>query len=239
MRVLVTRPQPSAAATAARLEALGHEAIVLPMMEAVHEPQAALDVLSLPHGALAVTSAEAIRALMPVKDKMSPHLTTPIFCVGPATAEASRQFGFQSVVTSYATGRALAQLIAEVFRSTGGPGGGLVYLAGLPRSPGFEMALRGEGVGCRVAEVYRMSPIAHAPETIENLLFSRKPEAVLFYSHETARHFFALNALATKTAFHDVRLLCLSEHVADAVPHGIGLIAIAAEPNEKSLFALL
>lgn len=238
MRILVTRPQPSATATAARLEALGHEAIVLPMMEAVHDPQAALDVLSLPHGAIAVTSAEAIRALALVKDDVSPHLTTPIFCVGPATAEAARQFGFQSVVTSYATGRALAQLIAEIFRSTGGPGG-LAYLAGLPRSPGFEMALREEGIGCRVADVYRMSPIAHAPETIENLLFSRKPEAILFYSHETARHFFALNALATKSAFHDMRLLCLSEHVADAVPRGIGHIAIAAEPNEASLFALL
>jgi uroporphyrinogen-III synthase len=245
MRVLVTRPQASAAATAARLEALGHEAIVLPMMEAVHQPQAALDALSLPHGALAVTSAEAIRALMQVKDEVSPHLPTPIFCVGPATAEAARQFGFQSVVTSYATGRALAQLIAEILRSTGGPGGlvygpgGLVYLAGLPRSPGFETALQQEGIGCRVAEVYRMSPIAHTPETIENLLSSRKPQAVLFYSHETARHFFALDAMATKTAFRDMRLLCLSDHVADAVPRGIGHIAIAAEPTETSLFALL
>src|SRR3546814_18054147 len=68
-------------------------------------------------------------------------------------------------------------------------------------------------------------------------LFRSKPDAVLFYSHETARHFFALNALATKTAFHDMRLLCLSEHVAEAVPRGIGHIAIAAEPNEASLFA--
>ncbi len=260
MRVLVTRPQPSAAATAARLEALGHEAIVLPMMEAVHQPQAALDALSLPHSAIAVTSAEAIRALAPVKNDVAPHLITPIFCVGPATAEAARQFGFQSVGTSHATGRALAQLIAEIFRLRGvqpdrprksveqrvdeifrsaGGSGNLVYLAGRPRSPGFETSLREAGVTCRVAEVYRMSPIAHAPETIESLLSSGRPEAALFYSHETARHFFALNVVATKTTFHDMRLLCLSEHVADAVPRGIGHIAIAAEPNEKSLFALL
>ncbi|WP_349436191.1 uroporphyrinogen-III synthase [Pararhizobium sp. A13] len=236
MRVLVTRPQPSAAATAARLEALGHEAIVLPMMEAGYQPQAALDVLPLPHSAIAVTSAEAFRALSAISDRLAPHLQTPVFCVGAATADAARQLGFQSIIAGPGTGAGLAQLIADTARSLED---GLVYLAGLPRSPGFETALREAGIRCHVADVYRMSPIAHAPETVENLLASRKPEAVLFYSHETARHFFALNALAPKTAFHDMRLLCLSEHVADAVPRGIGHIAIAAEPNEKSLFALL
>ena len=236
MRVLVTRPQPSAAATAARLEALGHEAIVLPMMEAVHQPQAALDALSLPHAAIAITSAEAVRALSAIKDQLAQHLQTPVYCVGTATTDAARALGFRSVIAGPGTGLGLAQRIADTAKSLDH---GLAYLAGLPRSPGFETALRQAGIRCRVAEVYRMSPIAHAPETIENLLSSRKPQAVLFYSHETARHFFALDAMATKTAFRDMRLLCLSDHVADAVPRGIGQIAIAAEPNETSLFALL
>ena len=236
MRVLVTRPQPSAAATAARLEALGHEAIVLPMMEAVHQPQAALDALSVPHAAIAITSAEAVRALSAIKDQVAPYLETPVYCVGTATADAARALGFRSVTTGPGTGLGLAQRIADSAKSLGDV---LVYLAGLPRSPGFETALQQEGIGCRVAEVYRMSPIAHAPETVENLLSSRKPQAVLFYSHATARHFFALDAMATNTAFRDMRLLCLSDHVADAVPRGIGQIAIAAEPNETSLFALL
>lgn len=238
MHVLVTRPQPSAAATAARLEALGHEAIILPMMEAVHLPQAAIDALASRHSDIAITSAEAIRALASIQGAMSQHLNTPIFCVGAATAEAARQFGFRSVGMGNGTGRGLGQLIAEIY-GWAGSSGNLVYLAGQPRSPGFETALQEAGVACRVAEVYRMSPIAHRPETIEDLLSTRKPEAALFYSHETARHFFALNAMATKTSFHGMRLLCLSEHVADAVPRGIGHIAVAAEPNEKSLFALL
>jgi uroporphyrinogen-III synthase len=236
MRILVTRPQPSAAATAARLEAIGHEAIVLSMMEAVHLPQAALDVLALPHSTIAVTSSEAFRALSSIRDQLAPHLQTPVFCVGAATADAARQLGFQSVIVGPGTGAGLAHLIANTPRNLED---GLVYLAGQPRSPGFETALREAGVACRVAEVYRMSPIAHRPEAIEDLLFSRKPEAILFYSHETARHFFSLSASATKTTFHDMRLLCLSDHVADAVPRGIGHIAIAAQPNEASLFALL
>lgn len=234
MRVLVTRPQPSATATAARLEAIGHEAIVLPMMEAVHLPQAALDALAFPHSAIAVTSAEALRAVSAIRDRLGPYLQTPVFCVGAATADAARQLGFQSVMVGPGTGAGLAQFIAS---TSGNLADGLVYLAGLPRSPGFETALLEAGIGCRSADVYRMSPIAHAPETIESLLLSCKPEAALFYSRETARHFFALNA--ARTAFPGMRLICLSEHVADAIPPGIGQIVIAAQPNEKSLFALL
>jgi len=235
-RILVTRPQPSAAATAARLEALGHEAIVLPMMEAVHTPQAALDVLALPHSAIAVTSAEAVRVLGAIGDRLTPYLRTPVFCVGAATADAARQSGFRSVITGPGTGSGLAHLIAE---TSTGVGQGLVYLAGLPRTPAFEAALRDAGVACRVAEVYRMSPIAHAPGAIEDLFELRKPDTVLFYSHETARHFFDLVAPEKIAEFQNIRLLCLSDHVATAVPQGIGKVAVAAEPNEASLFALL
>ncbi|MCV9966089.1 uroporphyrinogen-III synthase [Pararhizobium sp. BT-229] len=244
MRVLVTRPQPSAAATAARLEAMGHEAIVLPMMEAVHDSQAALDVLSLPHSAIAITSAETIRALAPIKDNLLPHLATPIFCVGPATAEAARQFGFQSVGTSFATGRALAGLVAETFSHEfhGIPKiglGNLIYLAGVPRSPDFEAGLQDFGIPCRVAQVYRMSPILYTPKTVDTLLQANKPDVALFYSHETARHFFASIPPETSDALRGVRLLCLSEHVAAAIPAGFARIAVAAEPSEASLFALL
>lgn len=238
MRVLVTRPQPSAAATAARLEALGHEAIILPMMEAIHSPEAAMDIFAFPHDAIAVTSAEAIRALMTIRDQLTPHLQTPVFCVGAATAEAARQLGFQSVISGPGTGIGLAQLIAETCPSPRN-GVNLAYLAGLPRSAGFETALQELGIACRATEAYRMSPIAHASGVIESLFEARGPEAVLFYSYETARHFFDLVAPEKITEFQNVRLFCLSDHVATAVPQGFATIAVAAEPNEASLFALL
>ncbi|WP_158515731.1 uroporphyrinogen-III synthase [Pararhizobium polonicum] len=236
LRVLVTRPQPSAAATAARLEALGHEAIVLPMMEPVHQPQAALDVLALAYDAIAVTSAEAIRALATITDQLAPHRHTPVFCVGAATAQAARQLGFQSVITGPGTGIGLAQSIAGTFRSQSGT---VAYLAGLPRSPGFENALADAGIACRTAEVYRMSPAAYASGDIEELLESRLPDTALFYSYETARRFFDLIAPEKIAALQDIRLLCLSDQVATAVPPGFNTIAIAADPSEASLFALL
>ncbi len=233
MRILVTRPQPAAAATAARLEALGHEAILLPLMQAIHHPNAALDALAQPHTALAVTSAEAIRALGGID--LTPHLSTSIYCVGTATADMARTSGFRSVVTGAGTGTSLADLIIR--DGAKGTEGGLFYLAGHPRSPYFEAALEQAGIPCRVVEVYRMQPIEHAPDDLRARL-ALKPDAILFYSQETVRHFFRL-ATSAMLADLDMRILCMSRQVADAVPDGVGRIAVAATPGEDSLLALL
>jgi uroporphyrinogen-III synthase len=236
MRILVTRPQPSAAATAARLQAMGHEVTVLPVMEASHQPQAALAALARPHSAIAVTSAEAIRALMPYRVELAPHLQTPVYCVGPATAEATRKIGFQSIVTGTGTGEALAKIITAASANLED---GLVYFAGWPRSPAFEAGLKAAGIACDTAETYRMAAIAHPPETVETLLSPHFPDAVLLYSHETARHFFALLSPVMADALSGARLICLSDHVADAVPAGFGPVSVATEPSEDALLALL
>ncbi|URK86846.1 uroporphyrinogen-III synthase [Rhizobium sp. RCAM05350] len=208
---------------------MGHEAIVLPLMEAIHKPQAAIDALDTPAGAIAVTSAEAIRALTSIRENVLPHLSTVMLCVGRATAEAALQFGFQSVGTCHGAGRGLATLVAEMFSRDFpdfpniprvGPGS-LIYLAGAPRSPHFETALQEFGISYRVAEVYRMSSISYAPEAISTLFEMHHPDVVLFYSSETARQFFRLVTPQMQTDLEDVRLLCLSDQVASAVPEGI------------------
>ena len=236
LRILVTRPQPSAAATAARLEAMGHQAVLLPVMEAIHQPQAALEALAHPHSAIAVTSAEVFRALAPYKTQLTPYLQTPVYCVGPATARAAQRMGFQSVISGSGTGVSLARIAADASTSLAN---GLVYLAGWPRSPAFEAGLQAAGIACRTAETYRMSAIAHSPEAVEQLLHPPIPDLVLLYSHETARHFFALLSPQTAQMISGMRLLCLSEHVANAIPPGFGPVAIAAEPSEEALLALL
>ncbi|HTO30331.1 MAG TPA: uroporphyrinogen-III synthase [Pararhizobium sp.] len=233
MRVLVTRPQPAAAATAARLEALGHEAILLPLMQAIHDPKAAMEALTQPHTAIAVTSAEAIRAMTA---DFGSDLTTPIYCVGAATADIARKSGFRAVIAGSGTGASLANLIIRA--SATRDGAGLLYLAGRPRSPHFETALAQAGIAFRVAEVYRMQPIEYQPDDIRAWL-ALKPQAVLFYSQETVRRFFRLVPASMLTDLRNIRLLCMSSQVADAVPNGLGQTAIAATPSEGSLLALL
>jgi uroporphyrinogen-III synthase len=223
-------------ATAARLEAMGHSAVLLPVMEAVHHPQAALNALARPHSAIAVTSAEVFRALEPYTEQLAPHLQTTVYCVGPATAQVARQMGFQQVIAGTGTGVSLARVAVDASASLAD---GLVYLAGWPRSPAFEAGLQAAGIACHTAETYRMSAIAHAPETVDNLLQANKPDVALFYSHETTRHFFALLSPQTATALSGTRLICLSQHVADAIPPGFGPAAIASDPSEEALLAQL
>jgi len=236
LRILVTRPQPAAAVTTARLEAMGHTAILLPVMEATHQPQAALEALSHPHSAIAITSAEACRALAPYRHRIAPHGETPVYCVGKATALAARRLGFRQVITGDGTGVSLAGIAAGASASLPA---GLVYLAGWPRSPAFEAGLQAAGIACRTAETYRMSAIAHPPEMIDKVLRPPVPDLALLYSHETARHFFALLSPQRAATLSGMRLICLSQHVADAVPPGFGPVAVALQPSEDALLALL
>ena len=104
-RVLVTRPEPEASRTSARLAALGYDPLVLPLFQIVAlEP----DVSALPAGAgiVAVTSANAVRhvavnIVAAVKD-------VACFCVGAKTAEAARVAGFANVVEGGGDAESLA-----------------------------------------------------------------------------------------------------------------------------------
>ena len=97
MRVLVTRPAHSATRTAQRLRDMGHEPLLLPLREPLHDSNAAADALAITGGAIAVTSAEAIRVLSALGEKLHPHLARSLFAVGETTAEEARSLGFRSV----------------------------------------------------------------------------------------------------------------------------------------------
>ena len=92
MRVLVLRPQDGARRTAARLQALGHEAICAPLIEpaATGEPP--------PEGefdALIATSAQAFRFAPP--ERLAAFADRPLLCVGARTAQAARDAGLQAI----------------------------------------------------------------------------------------------------------------------------------------------
>lgn len=114
MRVLVTRPRPAAERTAARLSAMGHEAVILPLMQAQHLAGAARAALSEPHQAIAVSSGEAVRVLGALGPALEPHLATPLFAVGEATARAAGDLGFTDVRIGPGTGEGLAETVAAL-----------------------------------------------------------------------------------------------------------------------------
>jgi uroporphyrinogen-III synthase len=142
MRVLVTRPEASARKTAARLEKLGHTPIVVPLAEPVHDKDATLAALARRHSAIAVTSGEAINALLLIGNALDRHLLTTVFAVGRTTSRLAEQAGFRTVLTTDdGDGDALAALIIDHRRDFGVAPEPLLYLAGTPRSNAFETKL--------------------------------------------------------------------------------------------------
>ena len=113
MRIVVTRPHRSGEKTAAKLEALGHEPVLLPLFHPVHHGQRAIPALSDPLSAIAATSAEALRSLETLRDRLAPHWSKPLFAVGEATAEAAEKIGFTNIFTASGDAVSLAGLVAE------------------------------------------------------------------------------------------------------------------------------
>lgn len=235
MRVLVTRPAHSGERTAQRLRDLGHEPLLLPLAWPVHETEAALQALTASKGAIAITSAEALRALSTLGGRLTPHLSRPLFAVGEATADAADNLGFRSVITAAGSGRELADLIAAQHPPS------LLYLAGSPRAEGFETRLRELDQSFTAAECYRMQPLTPDEADIDAIFADGGPDATLFYSRQTAENFFALPRLrAGHEELRRMRLLCLSEAVATAIPAALRKsVMISPMPDEKSLLSLL
>lgn len=235
MRVLVTRPAHSAEQTARRLRDMGHEPLLLPLRRPLHDNAAAADALAATSGAIAVTSAEAIRVISTLAEALRPHLARPLFAVGEATAKKAESLGFRSVASSSGNGRDLADLVAARGAD------GLLYLAGLPRAETFEGRLRELGMRFSIAECYRMQPVAPDPAEIEAIFSGHGPDTILFYSRQTADDFFHVAELrAALPEGSGIRLLCLSETVAEAIPAALKKnVAIAPMPDEGSLLSLL
>ena len=93
-RMLVTRPEPDAQSTLARLQALDIEGVTAPLMERI-----TLDV-SLPpadgFAAVVLTSANAVRTLVD-RNVVEQYAHLPVLAVGDRTARDAEAAGFARV----------------------------------------------------------------------------------------------------------------------------------------------
>jgi len=231
-RVLVTRPQPGAIATADRLAGLGFEPVVLPLtatrpLETGELPEAGdFDaVVATSSAALRHAPPQLLRALSPL----------PLLAVGEATAEAGARAGFARVESGGGDSPALA---AHVARSQP-PGSRLLYLCGRVRTGALAERLRKAGFAVTVFETYDTLPTAAADEAAA-VLGAQPVDAVLLYSANAAVLFARL--LASRDAgplLRNARLLCMSPRTAQALPPAAQQRAeIAAAPDEASLLRL-
>jgi uroporphyrinogen-III synthase len=234
VRVLVTRPEPQASATAARLAARGHTAVLAPVLETIVEPFAPIETAGV--AAIAVTSRAALDALAgrPDRDAL---LRLPVFAVGDATAAAARRAGFAEVRSGGGAVGDLARLLAADLP----PGATVLHLAGRDRAGDIAAALAPSGIAVRTAVLYRTAPVAALPPRVAAAVAAGEIDAVVAYSPRSAEALVAAAAASgVAAALLALPILCLSEAVAAPLAAaGAARPSVAARPNEAALLALL
>jgi uroporphyrinogen-III synthase len=236
MRLLVTRPQPEAEALARRLEALGHEAIIEPLVAVELDDKARLSTSGV--AAVIATSSNGLRALARRPAALAKLKGQRLYAVGPATARLGAELGFADIVT----GPGDAAGLAEVITHTSSPGAGpLLHLAGQDLAFDIADALTRRGLAVVSVVLYRTVPATRLSDATLQALAERRLDGVILMSPRTAATWAGLvsshgieDAASVPTHF------CLSRSIAGALIALKGLpIRVAGAPDTEELLALV
>ncbi len=105
MRALITRPKEDSTAIAERLEELGIEPVIEPLMTVEPVADAKLDLDGVQ--AILLTSRNGARALAGATERRD----VVVYAVGDSTAELARENGFKSVESAGGDSESLAELV--------------------------------------------------------------------------------------------------------------------------------
>ena len=223
-RVWITRAQPGAARTAARLTALGFQPLVAPLLTIRPLSEAlktAPDFATV--AALAFTSPNGVAAFAALTPALRDR---PVFAVGDATAEAAREAGFADARSAAGDIHALARLIAAT------PLDGLILAPGAREPAGDLPALLPD-------HDIRRLPVYTAEET--GVAAPADFDAVLVHSPRAARALAALLAAALPPEAAAPRLAVCISAAAAAPLQGLSFTEIrtADAPDETSILTAL
>jgi uroporphyrinogen-III synthase len=228
MRIAVTRPEEDAGPLKAQLEALGHQVVMTPLMTI--RPRAGVAIPERPWQAVALTSANGIRAL-PEAHGLDEFRT---LTVGPQSLKAALARGLKAEAHGGDV-NGLAAFIRSALDPQAGP---ILYLSGAETAGDLEGQLSGAGFACHRAVLYDAVP-AESLGAAETALSKGELDAVLLYSPRTARIWLKLAESAGLLAHAaHVRNFCLSANVASVLPEGWARF-VPQTPDEQAMLALL
>jgi uroporphyrinogen-III synthase len=228
--VLITRPEPGASETAARVAAMGLTPIVAPFLTILLTPAHLPPPEQI--AAILLASGSAVESL-PAGFRDHPVLT-----VGMATAKKVEQAGFTNVASADGDAVALEVLVRERIKPRDGT---LLLAAGRGQGQALAGALRASGYRVARRVVYAAEPVPALPLAARQALTAGQNLAVLFFSAETARHFMRLVKAAGLSG-------SLRNHVAITIgaPSAMALkgvpwtrISVAGKPTQEAMLALL
>ncbi len=214
LKIWITRAQPGAEATAARVRALGHAPFVAPLLAVrmVEDPQ--IDLAGVK--ALAFTSANGLRAFA----QACADRSLQVFAVGAATAQAAREVGFRRVLSADGDVAALAEGIAARRNEIGGA---VLHPGAAELAGDLAGALARAGVEVRALTLYDTAPTALGPDQVAGL---GEVDVALVHSAKGAQ------ALAAVLAVHPqprLKVLGLSKAVLAPLA-GVPLAGLTSAP---------
>lgn len=236
MHILITRPKEDAERLAARLQKLGFETSLEPLVTIAYEN---IDASAIEGAAgLIATSRNGLRALA-ASPALAQATTLPIFVTGPGTAAIARQVGFQDVFEGAGTG---ADLVPILYARSRTMPGHLLHLSGDVIAFDLAGALARKSVNVRRLIVYRATVATTLSDAARSALSQGKIDTVVLMSPRTATAWTnVISALSPPAALGELMHACLSDAVADALhadlPH-VGS-TIADRPNLDAMVVLL
>lgn len=229
-RILITRPEPGASATAARVAALG----LVPLVSPVLSRRAVKPVLPRPQAitAILLTSGGAIADLPPA------YHALPVLAVGDATAARAQAAGFRDVASAGGGADDLVRLASMRLPRDARP-----LLLPVGRSQGTAVADQLRAAGFRVLRrvVYAMVPARTLAAPALTALRAGQVRAVLFFSAETAQQFVRLAQRAhVADALRPVDAISIGQPAAMALQQlNWRRVRVAARPNQDEILAFL
>ncbi|MDB5492920.1 MAG: hemD [Phenylobacterium sp.] len=174
-RIWITRTQPGADSTAERVRAMGHEAIIAPLLAVHRVDNVEINLRGV--AALAFTSANGVRAFA----EQCGERELRVFAVGAATAQAARAVGFKTVLSADGDVEALAEGIAARRSQMHGA---VLHPGAVEPAGDLAGALEKHGVEARRAILYETGPVKLSDAEAEILV---RADAALLHSPRAAK----------------------------------------------------
>ena len=226
--ILVTRPEPGASATAARLRAAGLDPVVAPFLT-IRSITARLP----PPGAVQAVLVASGNAIDRIP---AAYYGLPLLAVGDATAARAAQAGFHDVHSAGGDAAALAALAASQLDYLAGP---LLLAAGHTQSFVLAADLRRHGFRVQRRVVYTAVNVARFPAVAQTAI-GKGLRAAMFFSTETAEAFVQLLPPELVPALAGTDALAIGSAAAAAVRHlPWRTVRVAVSPTQDGVLALL
>ena len=234
-KVLLTRPRASSERWADLLENRGFESVTEPLL--ILTPTGA----PRPEGAfqaVMITSANAIDALRDRKTVIDDLLRLPCFCVGGATGDAARAFGFVDIRCGDTDGAGLAHIMVITLTDKASP---ILHLSGDTTDTKAHDILAKNGFTLAPWPVYRADAVDDFTAATRTAFATGEFSVIPVFSPRSARVLVSIiekNRLTT--ACHAITAIALSQAVANVLQTlPWQRLQVARRPTEEDVLACL